>query len=50
MFHLDNSRHLLLKMATDYLNNGVLVEATDEQYGAGVTEYIGQVIKKYYGV
>lgn len=50
MFHLDNSRHLLLKMAADYLNNGVLVEATDEQYGVGVTEYIGQVIKKYYGV
>lgn len=50
MFHLDNSRHLLLKMAADYLNNGVLVEATDEQYGVGVTEYIGQVIKKYYGI
>lgn len=50
MFHFDNARYLLLKVAEDYLSQGTLVEATDEQYGDGVTEYIGHAIEKYYGV
>lgn len=50
LLHVDNARYVLLKTADDYLSNGVLVEPTDEQYGQGVTKYIGEAIKRYYGV
>jgi len=43
-------RVLLLEMADSYLNGGVLVEATNKQYGEGVAEYIGERIRQYYGV
>lgn len=49
MFRMDNARHLLLKIAEDYLNHSALEKATDEQYGAGVTRFIGQAIRQYYG-
>lgn len=50
LLHVDNARYVLLKTADDYLGNGVLTEATDKQYGQGVTKYIGEAIKRYYGV
>lgn len=50
MFRLDNARALLLEIAKDYLNHSVLEEATDCQYGKGVTEYIGHAIENYYGM
>lgn len=50
MFKLDNARYLLLEVAKDYLNHSQLEEATDKQYGEGVTKYIGHAIQHYYGV
>lgn len=50
MFRLDNARYLLLELTKDYLNNSVLTDATDKQYGNGVTEYIGHAIQLFYGV
>lgn len=50
LLRVDNVRYVLLKTADDYLGNGVLTEATDKQYGQGVTKYIGEAIKRYYGV
>ena len=50
ILRVDNARYVLLKTADDYLGNGVLTEATDKQYGQGVTKYIGEAIKRYYGV
>ncbi|MBO5209990.1 MAG: MerR family transcriptional regulator [Lachnospiraceae bacterium] len=50
LLRLDNARYVLLKTADDYLGNGVLTKATDKQYGQGVTKYIGEGIKRYYGV
>ena len=50
LLKVDNARYVLLKTADDYLGNGVLTEATDKQYGQGVTKYIGEAIKRYYGV
>ncbi len=50
LLHVDNARYVLLKTADDYLSDGVLVEPTDKQYGQGVTKYIGEAIKRYYGV
>ena len=50
LLRVDNARYVLLKTADDYLGNGVLTEATDKQYGQGVTKYIGEAIKRYYGV
>ena len=43
-FKMDNARVLLLEMAKDYLNHSQLEEATDKQYGKGVTKYIGSRI------
>ena len=50
LLRVDNARYVLLKTADDYLSNGVLTEVTDKQYGSGVTKYIGEAIKCYYGV
>lgn len=50
LLRVDNARYVLLKTADDYLGNGVLTEATDKQYGQGVTKYIGEAIKRDYGV
>ena len=50
LLRVDNARYILLKTADDYLGNGVLTEVTDKQYGQGVTKYIGEAIKRYYGV
>ena len=50
LFKMDNARVLLLEMAKDYLNHSQLEEATDKQYGKGVTKYIGSAIYRYYGV
>ena len=50
LLRVDNARYVLLKTTDDYLGNGVLTEATDKQYGQGVTKYIGEAIKRYYGV
>ena len=49
MYRMDNARHLLLKVAEDYLNHSALEQVTDEQYGVGVTQFIGQTICRYYG-
>lgn len=50
LFKMDNARVLLLEMAKDYLNHSKLEEATEKQYGKGITKYIGSAICRYYGV
>lgn len=50
LFKLENARALLLEVAKDYLNSSQMEEATDRQYGKGITRYIGQAIYRYYGV
>lgn len=50
MFHLDNARAMLLDLATEYLQNDKLREASDGIYGKGSAEYIAQAIQRYYGV
>jgi len=50
MVRVENPRALLLEVAKDYLNHSKLEEATDKQYGKGVTKYIGLAIYRYYGV
>ncbi len=49
LFEMDNARALLLETAKDYLDHSQLEEATDKQYGKGVTRYIGSAISRYYG-
>lgn len=39
LFRADNARALLLEVARDYLNNSQMEEATDKQYGKGITKY-----------
>lgn len=50
LFKVDNARVLLLEVAKDYLSNSRMEEATDRQYGKGITRYIGLAIYRYYGV
>lgn len=50
LFKMDNARVLLLEMAKDYLDHSPLEEATEKQYGKGITKYIGSAIYRYYGV
>ena len=51
MFSLDNARTLLLEIAENNIQRRPpeLNAHTDKIYGDGVTEYIGHVIKRYYG-
>ena len=49
MFKVDNAGYLLLEVEKEYLNHSQLGEATDKQYGKGVTKYIGHAIQQYYG-
>ena len=50
LFKVDNARALLLEVANDYRNNSQMEEATDKQYGKGITKYIGSAIYQYYGI
>lgn len=50
MFKLDNARSILLDLASEYLHNQQLAEATDSQFGNGCSEYVAYAIQKYYGV
>lgn len=50
LFKVDNARTLLLEVAKDYLSNSQMEDATDRQYGKGITRYIGLAIYRYYGV
>ena len=51
MFRLDDARYLLLEVAKDLVNKeNKLTQATDEQYGTGTAEYIGNAISEYYGM
>lgn len=50
MFALDNARNILLDLAKEYLQNGKLAEATDNQFGKGCAEYAAHAIQHYYGV
>lgn len=49
MFALDNARNILLDLAKEYLQNGKLTEATDNQFGKGCAEYVAHAILQYYG-
>lgn len=52
MFRMDNARYLLLRVAEDYLEDKKvpeLIEATEKEYGRGITEYIGMAIRRYFG-
>ena len=40
----------LLEIVKRLLNHSQLEEATDKQYGKGITKYIGSAIYRYYGV
>ena len=50
MFALDNARSILLDLSKEYLQNSKLAEVTDNQFGAGCSEYVANAIKRYYGV
>lgn len=49
MFALDNAKNILLDLAKEYLQNGKLTEATDNQFGKGCAEYVAHAILQYYG-
>ena len=49
VFHLENARALLLDMANEYLKGEKLSEETDRQYGAGISAFIAEAIRRFYG-
>lgn len=50
MLRIENARYFLLQLADVILKNDMLTEATDKQYGEGVSVYIANAIKEHYGV
>ena len=49
LFHLENARALLLDMANEYLKGEKLSEETDRQYGAGISSFIAEAMRRFYG-
>ena len=50
MWHIENTRYYLLRLAETFGQNGAFIKATDEQYGEGVVQYMVEAIREYYGV
>jgi len=50
MFQFENARFFLLQLADEISGNELLMEATDKQYGDGVSQYMAQSIREYYGI
>lgn len=50
MFMLDNARNILIDLAKEYETYEMMKKTTDEQYGEGVSIYIANAIRNYYGV
>lgn len=50
MWHIENTRYYLLRLAETFGQNEALIKATDVQYGEGVVKYMVDAIREYYGV
>lgn len=50
MWHIENARYFLLRLADQIERNEQLIEATDRQYGMGVALYIVRAIREHYGI
>ena len=50
VWHFENMRYYLLQLADTFDGIPELIEATDREYGVGVTGYIAKAIREHYGV
>ena len=50
VWHFENVRYYLLQLADTFDGIPELIEATDREYGVGVTGYIAKAIREHYGV
>lgn len=50
VWHFENVRYYLLQLADTFERIPELIEATDKEYGAGVTQYMAKAIREHYGV
>ena len=50
VWHFENVRYYLLQLADTFERNPGLIEATDKEYGEGVTRYIANTIREHYGI
>ena len=50
LFHFENIRYYMLELADTIERNPPMVEATDKEYGAGVSQYMVDAIREYYGM
>lgn len=50
MWHIENVRYYLLRLADTFERNDALIEATDKEYGNGVVLYMVNAIREHYGV
>lgn len=50
VWHFENVRYYLLQLADTFERIPELIEATDKEYGEGVTQYMAKAIREHYGV
>ena len=50
LFHFENVRYYMLELADTIERNPPMSEATDKEYGTGVSRYMVDAIREYYGV
>ena len=50
IWHIENTRYYLLQLADTLERYPEMIEATDKEYGEGVTLFIAKTIREHYGV
>lgn len=50
IWHIENTRYYLLQLADTLERYPEMIEATDKEYGEGVTLFIAKAIREHYGV
>ena len=50
IWHIENTRYYLLQLADTLERYPEMIEATDKEYGEGVTMFIANAIREHYGV
>ena len=50
IWHIENTRYYLLQLADTLERYPEMIEATDKEYGEGVTLFIANAIREHYGV
>ena len=50
LFHFENVRYFMLELSDTIERNPLMIQAVDKEYGSGVSQYMADAIREYYGM